>query len=118
MMIMKGCGEGSGAGRRDLAPDPWGAADSTYQVRDPADGAEKGKHISELYQYYLTEGEDTRDTIAMDDFEQLVEAVVDHRREPGSTSLRDLESGALRSPPCRKAPQGLEPFNNCLITTI
>ena len=66
-------------------------SNSTYRVRDPADGAEKEKHISELYQYYLTEGEDTRDTIAMDDFEQLVEAVVDHRREPGSTSLRDLE---------------------------
>ena len=66
-------------------------SNSTYQVRDPADGAEKEKHISELYQYYLTEGEDTRDTIAMDDFEQLVEAVVDHQWGPGATSLRGLE---------------------------
>ena len=49
------------------------------------------KHVSELYHYYLSEGEDVRDTIAMDDFEELVDKVVDHRRKEGSTSLRDLD---------------------------
>jgi transposase InsO family protein len=66
-------------------------SNSTYRVRDPADGAEKEKHVSELYHYYLSEGEDVRDTIAMDDFEELVDKVVDHRRKEGSTSLRDLD---------------------------
>ena len=36
-------------------------------------------------------GEGVRDTIAMDEFEELVEAVIDHRRPEGSTSLRELD---------------------------
>ena len=66
-------------------------SNSTYRVRDPADNSEKDRHVSELYRYYLSEGEDVRDTIAMDEFEELVEAVVDHRRPEGSTSLRELD---------------------------
>ena len=66
-------------------------SNSTYRVRDPADNTEKDKHVSELFRYYLSEGEDVRDTIAMDEFEELVEAVIDHRRPEGSTSLRELD---------------------------
>ena len=66
-------------------------SNSTYRVRDPADNTEKEKHVSELFRYYLSEGEDVRDTIAMDEFEELVERVVDHRRPEGSTSLRELD---------------------------
>ena len=66
-------------------------SNSTYRVRDPADNTEKEKHISELFQYHLSEGEDVRDTIAMDEFEELVEQVVDHRRPAGTTALRDLD---------------------------
>ena len=66
-------------------------SNSTYRVRDPADNTEKEKHVSELFRYYLSEEEDVRDTIAMDEFEELVERVVDHRRPEGSTSLRELD---------------------------
>ena len=36
-------------------------------------------------------GEDVRDTIAMDEFENLVQEIVDHRRTPGSTGVRALD---------------------------
>ena len=44
-----------------------------------------------MFPYFVSEGEDVRDTIAMDEFEDLVSEVLDHRRPEGSASLRDLD---------------------------
>ena len=41
--------------------------------------------------YHLGPDEDVRDTIAMDEFENLVEEVVDHRKIGNSTSVRDFD---------------------------
>jgi len=64
---------------------------NTYRLRDPADDARLERHAKEMFPYFISEGEDVRDTIAMDEFEDLVSEVLDHRRLEGSTSLRDLD---------------------------
>ena len=66
-------------------------SDKTYQLRDPADDARLERHVKEMFPYFVSEGEDVRDTIAMDEFEDLVSEVLDHRRLEGSASLRDLD---------------------------
>ena len=48
-----------------------------YEVKDPADLRTYRKHINKLCRSNLGEGEDARDVIAMDEVEQLVEAIID-----------------------------------------
>ena len=64
---------------------------STYEIRDPADDKLKRVHINEMHTYHVGPDEDVRDTIAMDEFENLVEKVIDHRRIKDSTSVRDID---------------------------
>ena len=51
---------------------------SMYTVEDPADLVRYKKHIRELYQYRMGLTKDPRDIIAMDEYEALVERIVDH----------------------------------------
>jgi len=51
---------------------------SMYTVEDPADLVRYKKHIRELYQYRMGLTKDPRDVIAMDEYEALVERIVDH----------------------------------------
>ena len=64
---------------------------STYEIRDPADDRIKRVAAREMHTYHVGPEEDVRDTIAMDEFENLVEKVVDHRRIGNSTSVRDID---------------------------
>ena len=61
-----------------------------YEVQDPADMKTYKKHINELFGYNLGEGEDLRDVIAMDEVEQLVEAIIDHSTN-GSRRKSDFD---------------------------
>ena len=62
-----------------------------YQLRDPADDRLLERYAPELTKYEMGPGEDVRDTIAMDEFENLVQEIVDHRRTPGGTGVRALD---------------------------
>ena len=64
---------------------------SLYEIRDPADDKLKLVATREMNRYHLGPDEDVRDTIAMDEFENLVEEVVDHRKIGNSTSVRDFD---------------------------
>ena len=64
---------------------------STYEIRDPADDRLRRVHVNELHTYHLGPDEDVRDTIAMDEFENLVEEIVDHRRVENSSSVKDID---------------------------
>ena len=66
-------------------------SNNTYTIRDPADDKLKTVHVQELYTYHVGPDEDVRDTIAMDEYENLVEEVVDHRRIGDTASLRDID---------------------------
>ena len=64
---------------------------STYEIRDPADDKLRRVHVYEMHTYHLGPDEDVRDTIAMDEFENLVEEIVDHRRVKNSASVKDID---------------------------
>ena len=64
---------------------------STYLVRDPADDKTKTVHVQEMHTYHVGPDEDVRDTIAMDEYENLVEEIVDHRRIGDTASLKDID---------------------------
>ena len=51
---------------------------TTYEIQDPADQRTYVKHARELALYNMGHGEDPRETIAMDEVEFLVEAILDH----------------------------------------
>ena len=51
---------------------------TTYELQDPADLRTYTRHAREMTPYKLGHDEDPRDTIAMDEVENLVECVVDH----------------------------------------
>ena len=72
-----------------------------YEIRDPADDKLKQVHVDKLHTYHMGPNEDVQDTIAMDEFENLVEEIVDHRRVKDSSSGKDIDYSC----DSRKRPQ-------------
>lgn len=62
-----------------------------YRVRDVADDHVYDRHVQELYEYKLAAYDDPVDIIAMDKAEDVVDCIVDHHREEGSTSKYDYD---------------------------